>query len=232
MKRGTLWAVLLSLVGIGGVWSVQAATFNSSNYSINGNLGDSAAGGQTSTNYQLTSSVGDSIAGRGTSTSYKLGQGYIATLEQSLELAVSPETVALGNLTPGTPVSVDSTATVLTDAPGYGIAVQQDGNLQSGGNTIAGISGSISSPITWNNGSTKGLGFSLVSASATALEAKWSAGSAFAPYPASATTVYTRTGYSGGANDTLAVRTKLDVNVSQPTGNYTNQVIWTGTMTP
>lgn len=232
MKRGIVWAILLSLVGVGGAWSAQAATFNSTSYSINGNLGDSAAGGQGSTNYQLTSAAGESIAGQSTSSSYKLGQGYIATLERSLELTVNPGTAALGALTPGTPVSTDLTATILTDAPGYGIAVQQDGDLQSGGNTIAGVSGSIASPLAWVNGTTKGLGFSLVSASATAIDSKWSAGSAFAAFPGSATGVYTRTGYSGGVNDTLVIRTKLDAAASQPTGNYSNQATWTGTMTP
>ncbi len=90
MKRGVLWVLLLSLVGLGGVWSVQAATFNSSNFSINGNLGDSAAGGQNSTNYQLTSAGGESIAGNAASASYKLGQGYIPTLENSIQIITQP----------------------------------------------------------------------------------------------------------------------------------------------
>ncbi len=232
MKRGIVWAVLLSLVGIGGVWSASAATFTSPNYSINGNLGDSAAGGQTSTNYQLTSTAGESIAGNSSSTSYKLGQGYIATLERSLELTIDSATAALGNVTAGTPVSADLTATMRTDAPGYGIGVQQNDDFKSGSNIIGGVSGTIASPVTWSNGSTKGLGFSLVSASATPLDSKWASGAAFAALPVSSTTVYTRTGYSGGANDTLAFRIKLDVTAAQPTGTYTNQAIWTGTMTP
>lgn len=222
----------MSLAGIGGTWSVYAATFSSTNFSINGSLGDSTAGGQASTNYQLTSITGESISGQSSSTSYKLGQGYVATLEQSLELNVGPGTAALGNLTPGTPVSTDLTANILTDAPGYSIAAEQNGDMQSGANTIAGIGGSIASPLTWVNGTTKGLGFSLVSTTATPLDGKWSAGGAFAAFPASATSVYTRTGYSGGANDTLVIRTKLDVVTSQPAGNYTNQAIWTGTISP
>jgi hypothetical protein len=232
MKRGIVWAILLSLVGVGGVWSAQAASFNSTNFSINGNIGDSMAGGQTSTNYQLTSAGGESIAGQSASSSYKLGQGYAAQLEKSLELTVSSGTFALGSLTPGTPVTSDVTVSVLTDAPGYGVAVQQDGPLTSGSNTITGISGSVGSPAAWSNGTTKGLGFTLLSASATPLDAKWGTGSAFAAYPSSATTIYSRTGFSGGATDNLVVRTKLDVTASQPTGNYANQVTWVGTMTP
>ena len=94
MKRGIVWAVLLSLVGIGGVWSglssVRAATFNSTNFSINGNLGDSAAGSQNSTNYQLVSAAGESVAGNSSSKSYLLGQGYVPTLENSMQLITQP----------------------------------------------------------------------------------------------------------------------------------------------
>lgn len=232
MKRSIVWAVLLSLVGIGGIWSAHAASFNSSNFSINGNLGDSAAGGQSSTSYQLTSAAGESIAGKSSSTSYKLGQGYIATLEQSLELTVSPGTASLGSLTPGTPSSTDLTATIRTDAPGYGIAAAQNAPFQSGADIISGVSGSIASPVTWSNGTTKGLGFSLVSSSATPIDGKWSVGGAFAAFPGSATTIYNRTGYTGGTDDTLTIRIKIDITASQPVGSYSNQAIWTGTTTP
>lgn len=90
MKRVMLWTLFLSFAGVTGVWSAHATSFSSTNYSINGSLGDSSAGGQTSTNYSLTSSAGESIAGNTSSTSYKLGQGYISTLENSLELRVQP----------------------------------------------------------------------------------------------------------------------------------------------
>lgn len=85
-----LWTLLLSLVGFTGVWSAQATTFNSTNFSINGSLGDSSAGRQGTSLYQLTSSAGESVAGSGSSNSYKLGQGYVSTLENSLELRVQP----------------------------------------------------------------------------------------------------------------------------------------------
>jgi len=90
MKRGIVWTLLIALVGVGGVSVSQAATFNSSNFSVNGSLGDSAAGGQSSTNYKLVSSAGESIVGNGSSGSYKLGQGYTPKLEQSLQLNVQP----------------------------------------------------------------------------------------------------------------------------------------------
>jgi len=94
MKRGILWSVLLSIVGVGGALTAHAATYNSTNFSINGNLGDSAAGGQTSTSYQLTSAAGESIAGDTASKSYKLGQGYVSTLDNSLQLVTQPSGLA------------------------------------------------------------------------------------------------------------------------------------------
>lgn len=232
MKRGTLWAILLSLVGLGGVWSADAVTFNSSSYSINGSVGGSTGGSQSSTDYVMVSTAGESVAGQTSSASYKLGQGYAATLDQSFELTLDSALVAFGNVTPGTPVAKDATITVSTDAVGYGIAAQQNGNMQSGSNTIPGVVSTIASPASWSNGATKGLGFTLVSSSATALDSKWASGSAFAALPASTTTVYTRSGLSGGVSDTLGVRYKLDIAASQPTGSYTNQVTWTGTITP
>lgn len=231
MKRGILWLAVVSIVGV-GVASAQAATFTSPNFSINGSVGDSVAGGQDSTNYSMVSAGGESIAGTSESQSYKLGEGFIATLEQSLQLSVAPTLVELGNVTPSVSSQSDVTVEVLTGAPGYEVAVNQTGPLQDGGNTIDSVSGSLSTPIVWNEGTTKGLGFSLVSSSATAVDGKWSSGASYAALPDTATTVYTRSGYSGGATDTLTMRLRLDVPVSQPTGNYANQVVWTGTITP
>lgn len=93
MKRGILWSVLFSVIGVGSI-SAFAATYNSTNFSINGNLGDSAAGGQSSTSYQLTSAAGESIAGNASSKSYKMGQGYVPTLENSLQVVTQPSALA------------------------------------------------------------------------------------------------------------------------------------------
>lgn len=442
MKRGIFWAVLLSLLGIGGVWSAHAATFNSSNFSINGNLGDSAAGGQASTNYQLTSAGGESIAGTSRSSSYKLGQGYVQTLEKSLQLNVqpnglvgqwsfdqgvggtvvdesvnstlalatgaptytsgkigqgmngftasdyllanndsaynvtaltscvwmnltntstnpvafarsngnfdasgmwtigfgsglaprvrlylasstvlsSPTNVTLGAwnqvcmtydgaalvmyqngvevqrqalsgamgslvrevsigalsngsqpidgsvdeakvysralsaneikaeydaqnagltsglaldpLVPGVSQTRNFDTIIQTDSPGYTLAINQNNNLTNGGNTIAPVSGSIASPVSWSEGSTKGLGFTLYSTNATAIPGTWGSGGSYAALPGSGTTFYTRTGLNGGAKDILGMRLRLDVSASQVAGNYTNQMVITGTMTP
>ena len=457
MKRGIVWAILLSLVGVGGAWSAQAATFNSSNFSINGNLGDSAAGGQASTSYRLTSAAGESIAGDTSSKSYKLGQGYVSTLENSMQVVTQPNGLAgywpldnaavdatafdesangndgtysagtvsytgkvngswsestglasvsvphhaslqqttamtvsgwiykssqlsqnaivskwnfsgsngswalqltpsgsnlrafirsgagdsgdnyvdstsgtmaastwyhvamvydgaqsaadrvklyingveqsttvggtiptsmyasttpvvigdfpglsrywsgaldeikqysraltaneikaeydagnyglpaglaLGAITPGVSQTSAFDSIVQTSAGGYTLAINQNNNLTSGGNTIPAVSGSIASPVTWSEGSTKGLGFTLYGTNATAIPGSWGSGGAYAALPASATSFYTRSNYTGGAKDVLNMRLRLDTQTSQATGNYTNQMTITGTMTP
>jgi hypothetical protein len=361
MKRVMLWTLLLSFVGFSGIWSAQAATFNSTNFSINGDLGNSAAGAQNSTSYKLTSSAGESIAGNSSSGSYKLGQGYIATLENSLQLIIQPNgltayyglnenigTVAyddsagsqngtlqaspswttgkvgtalsfngssqyvslpdidvagsaitvgawvypttatqtakvfskqsgstdaqgtlslsaegdevklfsraltanevkaeydaatagllaglsLDNITPGASQTSNFDSVVQTDSPGYTLAINQNNNLTNGAFTIPAVGGSIGSPVTWSEGSTKGLGFTVYGTNATAIPGTWNSGNSYAAIPGSSTTFYTRTGLTGGNKDVINMRLRVDTTTSQVAGNYTNQMTITGTMTP
>lgn len=212
---------------------VFADRFQSTNYTIDaGVAGNSAGGVQSSSNYALVSSGGESIVGNGTGGSYKLGEGYVAQLEQSIELSVSPATVAIGTQTPGVSNTAVVTATIRTDAPGYTISAYQNNNLTSGGNTISGVTGSIASPVTWVEGTTKGLGFTLVSTTGSAISGIWSSGTAYAAFPASDTAFYTNTGFTGGTDDTLVMEVRLDTLPSQPTGAYTNIVTWTGVTIP
>lgn len=215
--------------------TVHAERFTSPSYTIDASgIGASLAGPQSSTSYQLTSSGGESVIGDGSSGSYKLGEGYVAQLEQSLQLSLSPGTITIPPITPDTSQFSNVTASILTDAPGYTLSVNQNNDLtrSSGGNTIPAVSGTIASPVTWAEGTTKGLGFSLVSTNATALPAKWNAGASYAAFPLTSTAFYTRTGLSGGTTDTLGMRVRLDVATTQLTGSYTNTVTWLGTMTP
>lgn len=215
--------------------TVQADRFTSTNYTIDASaIGNSVGGAQNSTSYNLVSSGGESVIGNAASGSYKLTQGYVAQLEQSLELTLSPSTLTIPAVTPNTSQLVNFSANVLTDAPGYTLSANQNNDLtrSSGGNTIPAVSGSIASPVTWSEGTTKGLGFSLVSTTATALPGKWNAGASYAAFPASASSFYTRTGLSGGATDTLSMRLRLDVANTQVTGNYSNTITWLGTITP
>lgn len=451
MKRGIVWAVFLSLVGVGGVWSVHAATFNSSNFSINGNIGDSVSGGQSSTSYSLTSAGGESIAGQSSSQSYKLGQGYVPTLENSMQVVTQPNGLvayyafdepsgsvsyddstnsyngtfvgtpgrvagklggaleftgatnyvnagtysvagsamtvsawvqgsplageariaakssgqaesdhdwmfgmgsgagaqdklrirlktagvtstfstgelgltdntwyhvaftydgsnvrvflngnevgsfaktgaldqsslpvrigsgddgsggaaavwdglidevkvysrslsqaelaaeytannagagaglALGAVTPGVSRTSSFDSIVQTSAGGYTLAINQNGDLTKGGTTIPAVSGSIASPVSWAEGFTKGLGFTLYGSNATAIPGTWNSGSAYAALPGTATSFYTRNGYTAGAKDVINMRLRLDTQASQAVGSYANQMVITGTMIP
>ena len=152
--------------------------------------------------------------------------------EYSAQNAGIPAGVALGNVTPGVSQTALFNVVTQTDAPGYGLYANQNQNLTSGGNTIPGVSGSIASPLTWAEGSTKGLGFTLTSTNATAIPGKWSSGNAYAALPGSSTLFYSRTGFTGGNKDILNMRLRLDAATSQPTGTYSNQMIISGTMTP
>jgi len=74
-----------------GLFQFAAADrFQSTNYTIDASVGDSAGGASSSTNYKLTSAAGESVIGDGSGGSYKLGTGYVAQLAKSLQLTVQP----------------------------------------------------------------------------------------------------------------------------------------------
>lgn len=82
-------AIVLSLVF--GVSVVTAATINSSNYSIDGNLGGSFGGQPFSTNYKMSSIGGEAIVGNGQSGSYIIDQRPpTATSTSTMQLGVQP----------------------------------------------------------------------------------------------------------------------------------------------
>ncbi|HRC28292.1 MAG TPA: LamG domain-containing protein [Candidatus Saccharimonas sp.] len=138
---------------------------------------------------------------------------------------------ALG-ITPGISQTSNYDAVVLTDSiNGYTLAVSQNNNLTKGADTINAVSGTIASPVTWVEGTTKGLGFTLYGTNATAIPGKWSSGAAYAAFPGTSTTFYVRTGQPS-TKDVLNMRLRLDVDASQPTGTYTNVITTTGTMIP
>lgn len=135
-------------------------------------------------------------------------------------------------IVPGISQTSDYDAAVLTDASkGYNLSVNQNQNLTNGGNTISPVSGSIASPVSWVEGTTKGLGFTLFGTNATAIPGKWSSGSSYAAFPGSATSYYVRTG-KASSKDILNMRLRLDVPTTQVSGAYTNVITTTGTITP
>lgn len=152
--------------------------------------------------------------------------------EYSAQSAGLASGLALSTITPGISNTAAYDAVIQTDAPGYSLSVSQDQNLTSGANTIPSISGSIASPLTWSEGTTKGLGFTLTGTNATAIDGKWGSGTNYAALPSTATSFYTRTGYTAGSKDLLNLRLRLDVPTTQAAGDYTNTMVTTGTVTP
>lgn len=146
--------------------------------------------------------------------------------------AGSASGIFAGTVISGFSTTATYDAIVRTDTSNYNLAVNQNQNLTSGGNSIPAVSGTIASPASWVEGTTKGLGFTLYGTNATAIAGKWSSGAAYAAFPGSATTIYTRTGLGGSTPDVLNMRLRLDTSSSQPSGDYTNVITVTGTITP
>jgi hypothetical protein len=141
--------------------------------------------------------------------------------------------LSLGAITPGTSNTALADIVVQTDGGGYTLAVNQNNDLTSGAYTIPAISGSIASPISWSEGATKGLGFTLTATNATALPGTWSSGNSYAPLPGTATSFYTRTGTQSFA-DYITMRLRADVASTQVATStpYSNIMTITGTITP
>lgn len=133
----------------------------------------------------------------------------------------------------GASQTIDADVIVLADAP-YSIATRETSPLTLITNssvTIPSISGSIASPAAWVEGTTKGLGFTILS-SPTGVPAPWNSGANYAAIPSSSTTFYSRTGFNGGAKDVVGIQYRLDVAASQQSGDYKNNVVYTATITP
>lgn len=152
--------------------------------------------------------------------------------EYDAQNAGNPSGIHLGTTIAGTSNTSSYDAIVRTDAGGYTLGVNQNQNLTNGGYSIPAVSGSIASPVTWVEGTTKGLGFTLFGTNATAIPGTWSSGNAYAAFPGSTTTFYSRTGYSGGTKDYVNMRVRLDVGSTQASGEYQNTITTTGTMIP
>jgi hypothetical protein len=67
-----------------------SAILESANFKLDPNVASSFGGSSGSTSYGLTSTGGEAVVGAGGSQSYKLGQGYVRSLPQSIQLTVLP----------------------------------------------------------------------------------------------------------------------------------------------
>lgn len=130
----------------------------------------------------------------------------------------------------GSPQTISATTTVTT-ANAYSLAISQDGNMNDGaGHTIPPITGSIASPASWNQGVTKGLGFTVQNAPGGVPPA-WNSGNAYAAVPNALTGFYTRSGIPS-SKDTVITNFKVDISGQQAQGTYSNTVTITGTGAP
>lgn len=213
--------------------AVSANRMTSPSYAIDTSVAAAFGGQSSSTNYKMVSGLSEAINGSSASSSYKLGQGYVAQLEQSIQLSLSTASIALNTITPGVSKTGSVSAQVLTDAPSYSLSVAQSNDLKSGVNTIPAITGgTIASPSAWTEGTTKGLGLTMTAA--PSLPAKWGTAGAYkyAAIPSSTTTLYTRSGYTGGTQDTVTMQPRVDITPTQAVGNYTNTMTVTVTTIP
>lgn len=224
---------MIATLSLTGVHSVYADSMSSTSYKIDTSVAAAFGGQAGSSNYKMVLGGGEALTGSEASTSYRLSHGYVAQLQQSIQLNLTTASIALGTLTPGVSKTGTVSAQILTDAPSYSLSIAQNNNLTSGANTISAIaSGTIASPVAWVEGTTKGLGFTLTSA--PALPGKWgtTGNYGYAALPSTTTTLYTRNGYTGGAQDTVSLQPRVDITASQVTGNYTNTMTVTATTIP
>jgi hypothetical protein len=229
--RGIILIGVLTVVT--GATPVAADRLTSPSYTIDTSVAAPFGGLSSSANYKLVTGGGEAINGMAANSSYKLGAGYVPQLAQSIQLSITQPSIALGTITPNVSKSNTLNATVATDAPGYSLAISQNANLTSGSNTIPALSiGTIASPISWTEGTTKGLGFAVTGG--PSVPAKWgtSGNYKYAAIPSTPTVFFSRSGYTGGVNDSISLQPRVDVSPTQPTGSYSNIVTLTATLIP
>lgn len=229
-----------------GTWYHIVGTYDGSNAKIfiNGveKASVSATGSISTNSHPWTMGQNTVLSGGGQSYSGSIDEAKVFSRALSTsEVKAEYDAGMAGNasgvsfasaITPGVSETTTLDAAVLTDAQqGYNLSINQNQNLTKGGDTIAAMSGTIASPSTWVEGTTKGLGFTLYGTNATAIPGKWNSGSAYAGFPSGSTSYYLRTGRQT-AKDVLNLRLRLDVNASQVAGTYSNVVTTTGTITP
>ncbi len=140
----------------------------------------------------------------------------------------------LPNITPGISQTYSADAVVRTDAAGYDLYIQAPTLLThtDTSTTIPMIGASVASPSAWNEGTTKGLGFSLTAF--TGVDTKWGTNPNYnyAGIPNAATVYHSRTGLNGGIPELTTLQFRADTTPSQKQGTYTTTIIYTATIRP
>ena len=219
---------IISLVGIllAVPMFVFAATDGTYNITVD-NIG--FAGGEESGDgtYDLSDTIGTPLVGLGTSTNYKTQDGFWFMVNDTIALALDSNTKDLGTITPGSPNTATTTATVTTDAGGgYELLISENQSLThtvDGVTTITDYAGTIATPTTWSG---TGLGFTVTNGSGVA--AKWGTApnNNYAGIPGTGTVFHDKAGFTSGGDDTI-IEYKADVPSTQRSGTYTNTVTYT-----
>lgn len=142
----------------------------------------------------------------------------------------------LPDITPGTSQSYSVDLVVRTNAPAYDLSMQAPTPLThtDHATTFPDITGTIASPILWNEGTTKGFGFTLTAG--YGLESGWgtSPNYEYAAVPSSDTVFHSRPGTSmtDGTPETTTVQYRADAASSQKQGTYSTNIIYTATLKP
>lgn len=198
----------------------------SENYKIDADVISEGGDLGSSESYKLTDTIGEPIIGLGTSETYKTYAGFWNSLITSITLIVDSNNVDLGALTPGTPITGQSSITVNTDAwGGYDLMAEQDKQMThtDTSTTIPNYSCGIETPCVWSG---VGLGFTVKSG--TDVEAKWGSDPnyKYAYFPPSPTLIHRKAGFKSG-EDATVVEYKVDTATTQKSGIYSNTITYT-----
>ena len=220
-------AALGLAIGLGVFTPVLGARLESPSFQIDTNIGGNFSGQTSSSSYQMESIGGEAVIGNGAGGSYKLTQQPATTTSPTIEMSLPVGGLTFGALTSGTSQAVNFNLGVQATSA-YSVSIEQNRDLQTAGATasIPAVGGTTDIPEVWNEGTTVGLGYSVVSA--PLLSSKWGSGNNFAALPNLATVFYD--GESG--NHTLSMRLRLDVDRQQVADTYTNLMTVTGVATP
>ncbi len=167
------------------------------------------------------------------------------TVAETISLSCTSP-VALGALTPGTPVYNSDVCTTTTNANGgYNLAVKRD-DADTTMDHASDATANITDKTAWDptgsgNAETwtgTGLGFTVYASTATKNTTWWGAGTAcddalneYAGFPTAYANIMQHTSYSSGST-TTSICYKLDVPSTQKSGAYDGTVTFQATSTP
>ncbi|TSC92744.1 MAG: Uncharacterized protein CEN91_373 [Candidatus Berkelbacteria bacterium Licking1014_85] len=218
----------LLIIGIltfrGSVFAIGSSSYQIPQFQLP-NFG----GSSSSSNYKLESASGPMV-GVSSSSSYGLDMGFPSVTGGTISISLDSNSVNIGQLTPGTPISGQTSATVATDAlAGYNLAIEKNQLITHTdlSTTVADVSATIASPAPWS-----GTGFGFTVSSGTSLEAKWGSGSNYALIPTQTATTAHSVVQAITAPDATVVSYKLDTSVAQKSGSYSTLVSFVATALP